>query len=226
VIDFVEAVTPVNSRGTALFLKASPDSREPADPAERRPSALMQLALAAKAGNPRAMQRLLQEVSPRVGRVVRVVLGAEHPDRDDVEQLSLLAFTHALAGFRGECEPSHYASRIAVRTAVHARHRFRKQQARFDDLAELDEPTATSTHDDAVAERRKRHVRELLGIIPPDQAEALALRVALGWSLEEIAAAADTPVNTVRSRLRLAKEALRRKIEADPSLSEELDVLP
>jgi len=187
----------------------------------------MLLADAARQGNTRAMQQLLQAVSPRVGRVVRVVLGADHPDRDDVEQLSLLAFTHALGGFRGECEPVHYASRIAVRTAVHARQRIRKQQARFDDLADLDEATATTAttaHDDALAERRKRHVRELLGIIPADQAEALALRVALGWSLEEIAAAADTPVNTVRSRLRLAKEALRRRIEADSMLSDELEV--
>jgi len=184
----------------------------------------MALADDARQGSPRALQRLLQAVTPRVGRVVRVVLGAGHPDRDDVEQLSLLAFTQALGGFRGECEPVHYASRIAVRTAVHARHRLLKQQERFDDLADVEEPTATSAHDDALAERRKRHVRELLGIIPPDQAEALALRVALGWSLEEIAVAADIPVNTVRSRLRLAKEALRRRIEADPALRDELEV--
>jgi len=184
----------------------------------------MLLAHAARDGDPRAMQRILLAVTPRVDRVVRVVLGVEHADRDDVAQLSLLAFTQALAGFRGECEPGHYASRIAVRTAVHARHRLRKQQARFDDLAELDEPSATSTHEDALAERRKRHVRELLGMIPTDQAEALALRVALGWSLEEIALASETPVNTVRSRLRLAKEALRRRIEADPLLADELEV--
>lgn len=170
------------------------------------------------------MQQLLRAVSPRIQRVVRVVLGSDHPERNDVEQLSLLAFTQALGSFRGECEPAHYASRIAVRTAVHARHRLRKQQARFDDLADYDEPTATSAHDDALAERRKRHVRELLEIIPPDQAEALALRVALGWSLEEIAVAANTPLNTVRSRLRLAKEALRRRIEADPLLCDELEL--
>ena len=72
--------------------------------------------------------------------------------------------------------------------------------------------------------RRKRIVRDLLGVIPPEQAEALALRVALGWTLEEIASASDTPLNTVRSRLRLAKEALRRRIEADPSLRDELEV--
>jgi RNA polymerase sigma factor (sigma-70 family) len=183
----------------------------------------MLLARTAQQGDARATQRLLEAVTPRIGRVIRVVLGADHPDRDDVEQLSLIAFAQALVGFRGECEPTHYASRIAVRTALHARQRFLKQQARFDDIAELEEPSATSAHDDAIAERRKRHVRELLLVIPAEQAEALALRIALGWSLEEIAAASQTPLNTVRSRLRLAKEALRRKIEADPLLADELE---
>lgn len=48
----------------------------------------------------------------------------------------------------------------------------------------------------------------------------------LGYSLDEIAEASGTPLNTIRSRLRLAKQALRRKIEADPSLLEELGVGP
>jgi len=60
--------------------------------------------------------------------------------------------------------------------------------------------------------------------LPEAQAEALALRVALGWSLKEIADATSTPLNTVRSRLRLAKEALRRRIGDDPGLADQLDV--
>jgi RNA polymerase sigma-70 factor (ECF subfamily) len=45
----------------------------------------------------------------------------------------------------------------------------------------------------------------------------------LGWSLEEVASATGVPVNTVRSRVRLAKEALRRRIEALPHLAVELE---
>ena len=204
-----------NSKGPA----ESPDFGS-----EREPSALMLAAHAARAGDARATQQLLEAVTPRIGRVVRVILGAGHPERDDVAQLALIAFTQALLGFRGECEPTHYASRIAVRTALHARRRSRARDARHDDLSEFDELGATSAHDDAMAERRKRHVRELLALIPAEQAEALALRVALGWSLEEIAAASDTPLNTVRSRLRLAKEALRKRIELDPLLRDELEL--
>ena len=55
-------------------------------------------------------------------------------------------------------------------------------------------------------------------------AEALAMRVVLGWSLEEIAAQSGAPLNTVRSRLRLAKEGMRRRIEEKPDLVEALEV--
>jgi RNA polymerase sigma-70 factor (ECF subfamily) len=48
--------------------------------------------------------------------------------------------------------------------------------------------------------------------------------VVLGWTLEEVALATGAPVNTVRSRVRLAKEALRRRIEANPRLIDDLEV--
>jgi RNA polymerase sigma-70 factor (ECF subfamily) len=65
-------------------------------------------------------------------------------------------------------------------------------------------------------------LRDVLAQIPPEQAETLSLRVVLGWSLAEIAETMGVPLNTVRSRLRLAKTALRTAIEGHPAASEEL----
>jgi len=48
------------------------------------------------------------------------------------------------------------------------------------------------------------------------------MRVVLGWSIKEIATHSGAPLNTVRSRLRLAKEALKSRIEEDPGLVEAL----
>jgi RNA polymerase sigma factor (sigma-70 family) len=206
----------------ALGAENQPSSAADAPAGEA--SATMTLALTAGAGDARAMARLLELVAPRINRVVRVVLGAGHPETEDVTQLALIGFTQALTTFRGDCQPTHYASRIAVRTAVHARRRFRAMRARFDDASEVEAINPTTPYDDAAAEHRKGLLRDLLAEIPDEQAEALALKVALGWSLEEIAAASDAPVNTIRSRLRLAKEALRRKIEADPQARDELQV--
>ena len=47
-----------------------------------------------------------------------------------------------------------------------------------------------------------------------------AMHLALGHSIEEVAAAVGAPGNTVRSRIRLAKEALRARIDGDPRLAE------
>jgi RNA polymerase sigma-70 factor (ECF subfamily) len=67
-------------------------------------------------------------------------------------------------------------------------------------------------------------LRDLLGELPREQMETLALRTLLGCSLEETALSTGVPVNTVRSRVRLAKERLRHRIEADPGLMESLGV--
>jgi RNA polymerase sigma-70 factor (ECF subfamily) len=42
--------------------------------------------------------------------------------------------------------------------------------------------------------------------------------------MQEVADATGAPVNTVRSRLRLAKEALAKRIDEDPFLAEALEV--
>jgi RNA polymerase sigma-70 factor (ECF subfamily) len=66
-------------------------------------------------------------------------------------------------------------------------------------------------------------IRELLSTLPENQAETLALRVVLGMSLGEVASATGVPLNTVRSRIRLAREALMERIEANPTLLELLE---
>lgn len=183
-----------------------------------------ELARAAGAGDAAATQELLALVWPNAVRVVAGVLGASHPDLDDVVQQSLIALVGALPGFRGECHPVGYASRIALRIALRARRRYKLDASRRELLARLtgEEEPAISTDALPLEERRRQLLRELLEDLPEEQAEALALRVVLGWSLDEVARATNAPVNTVRSRVRLAKEALRRRIEAAPELVDQL----
>ncbi len=182
----------------------------------------------AVAGDSVATGTLLRNLTPRLVRVVRAVLGGGHPDADDAIQQALIGFVQALPAFRGDCDPLGYATVIAVRAAVAARKRAHIHHARQDDGAEADEMPARhlSPSDEAAARQRKEILRELLADLPTEQAEALAMRVVLGWSLEEIAAQSGAPVNTVRSRLRLAKEGMRRRIEERPELSEALEVMP
>ena len=197
-------------------------------PAPRPFSPQLELAKVAAAGDTDATRRLLEQVSPRMLRSVQVVLGFGFSEVEDVLQQALIAFVQALPGFRGECEPVHFASRIAVRTAVLARTRSRVRRDRHDDAADVETITSDAMlpSEHARSTRRKKIVLDLLADIPDEQAESLALRFVLGWSLAEVAQSTGVPVNTVRSRLRLAKEALRRRIEANPALAEELGVDP
>jgi RNA polymerase sigma-70 factor (ECF subfamily) len=190
------------------------------------PDSSIELARIAASGDSVATGKLLRALAPRLARVVRAVLGAAHPDLDDAVQHALIGFVQALPAFRGDCDPLGYASVIAVRAALAVRKRTRTDYARRDDDAEADAMPAgkASPSDEAAAQKRKAILRELLASLPTEQAEALAMRVVLGWSLDEIAKQSGAPLNTVRSRLRLAKEGLKRRIEADHALLEALEV--
>ncbi len=203
--------------------------RDPSPTATQDDAAeLTALARLAGTGDPVATRRFLDRVWPTLSRVVNSVLGSRHPEVDDVIQQSLIAVLQALSAFRGECHPAGYASRIALHVALRARRNAAVRRTRSQTLAQISasEPDAVWPGCEVSAERRKRAMRDLLTDLPEEQADALALRVMLGWSLEDVAQATGAPLNTVRSRVRLAKEALRRRIEADPTLADALEVGP
>jgi len=179
------------------------------------------LAKAAAGGDVRATRQLLEQVAPRVARAVRAVMGPAHAEVDDATQLALIAFIQALPGFRSECPPVQFAARIAVRTAAGVRRRAGARRLGHDPSVDVD--TIEVPPEELDATRRRAAVRALLDELPEEQAEALALRLMLGWSLKEIADATSTPINTVRSRMRLAKDALRKRVAADPALAAALD---
>jgi RNA polymerase sigma factor (sigma-70 family) len=180
-----------------------------------------ELSLRAANGDLAATQELLAYVWPTLTRVAAGVLGARHAELDDAVQQSMIALVRALPAFRGECHPAGYASRITLRVALRVRRNFKRDAIRREQLEQLGtaEDSAPSTID-TLGSRRRELLRELLEDLPEEQAEALTLRVVMGWSLEEVARASGAPVNTVRSRVRLAKEALRARIDAQPALAE------
>src|SRR5690606_15982604 len=98
-----------------------------------------------------------------------------------------------------------------------ARKRARAQSERRHTFAmENDEhtpPEGMRPADNTVARRRREEVQRLIDTLPGEQAETLVLRTVLGMSLAEVAESTGVPLNTVRSRMRLAKDALRKRIE-------------
>ena len=194
-----------------------------AEPAFDRMSPLVE---AARRGELRAVEEVLGLLSQPLLRAVCALLGRDHPDVDDLVQDVLIDVAHALPSFRGECTLLHFAIRIAARKASTTRRRsvaVRGWLERFHATEAPVREAPRSPRDEALSSSRRRLLCELLGELPEAQAETMLLRALLGYSLEETATITRVPVNTVRSRLRLAKETLRRRLASDPSALELLE---
>jgi RNA polymerase sigma-70 factor (ECF subfamily) len=180
------------------------------------------IAAAAVEGDRQAARTLFAMLGPSLLRVVRGVIGAGHPDVEDVLQESMAAVHGALPGFRGQCRVAHFACRVAAQTALSARRRSR-YRTRYtpsmppEEVAELALDERSPLEARASAERVAAF-RSLLEELSEAQAEALVLHAVLGYSVEETADAQRVPINTARSRLRAALARLRERVHGDARL--------
>lgn len=190
-----------------MSFRSTSTSTRGAAAAEARAAREPELVERAVAGELDAITELLRALGPLVARTARVILGPQHPDADDVIQQSFVALIRSLPQYRAESNLSTYTSRITTRTALAARRRERRR-------AEVHESYALAQPEQLVNPREEvaSHVHALLDELVEEQAETLALRTVLGFSIDEIAEAMQVPRNTVKSRLRLAKAALRARL--------------
>jgi len=182
----------------------------------------MTTALAAPARDPRitaavggdraAAESLCRELLPRVRNLARYLLRGD-ARVDDVAQEALIAVLRGLATFRGDGRFESWVDRIVARTAFAAIRRIRAQTQPGEHAAVDDAPGA----DDGDGRDRyalRRELAEALDRLPQDQRESLVLHFAVGMTVPEIAEAVAAPIETVRSRLRLGKAALRGALGA------------
>ncbi len=180
------------------------------------------VAAAALEGDREAQRTLMATLAPHLLRAVRGVLGPLHPDVQDVLQDAMTAVHRALPNFRGQSRVVHFASRVAVQTALSARrsHGYRSRHtpiASPEEIADLARDNHSPADAHAAAERL-RAFRALLEELPEPQAEALVLHFVLGYSIGETASAQRVPLNTARSRLRNGLARLRDRLQGDPNL--------
>ena len=180
------------------------------------------------AGDRKATRSLLAAVGPAMLRAIRKVLARSTHEVEDVAQEAMEALVAALPSFRGECPVLHFARRVAVLTALANRRRLDLRAHWAADAPDQTEPdgiaAGPSPAEALVLRGRREALEALLDELPANQAEVLVLHAALGFTIDEIAGATGRPAETIRSRLRLAKQALRDRIQASPALSEILEV--
>lgn len=147
-------------------------------------------------------------------RVIRKMV-ADSADAEDLLQDALIAFLGALPRFRHSASTRHFACRVAVLTCMAYRRKQRPWYQRFwSDPNLLDELAGNEPLPSAVLSAKQQHamVRGLVERLPAPQAEVLLMHVVAELSLPEVADTLDIPLETARSRLRLAMGRLRKSL--------------
>ncbi len=161
-------------------------------------------------GNHFALRQFLRDVAPHVRSICRGIMGRGHAELEDAIQDCLVDVVRALPQFRFEADVSHYVTKIVLRRAIGIRQRSRTRSQQYAAMNSRTIPVIT--FDDGI-EARAHLVRNLLDELGEPQSTVLRLRLMLGHSIGEIASITGVSVNTVKTRLRLGKDHLRRQLE-------------
>jgi RNA polymerase sigma-70 factor (ECF subfamily) len=167
--------------------------------------------IAVVGGDRAAAQELCRELLPRVRNLVRYLLRGDSRV-DDVAQEALIAVLRGLGTFRGDGRFESWVDRVVARTTFAAIRRIRAETQPGERSAiDADAGDEGSAHGGETYVLR-RELAHALDRLPPDQRESLVLHFAVGLTVPEIAEAMAAPFETVRSRLRLGKAALREAL--------------
>ncbi len=144
-------------------------------------------------------------------------------EADDLAQDALIAVLRGLPTFRGEAPFESWADRVVVRaTFAGLKRRRRESVDRSQAEAELREARSEPAPPDDFDARRRAVA--ILDALPEEQRHAMVMRHVLEMSVPEIAADVGAPVETVRSRLRLARGRLR-ELGLGPAREEDDDAV-
>jgi len=188
-------------------------SREAAPPAGETTSAAIDPRVsAAIAGDRHAASVLLLELLPRIRNLIRYLIRGDQAV-DDIAQEAMIAVLRGLPSYRGEGSLRAYSDRIVARVALSWARRDRRQKDRERESAVQQEPSSSIESPEQYLLRRQAVAR--LDRLSYEQRHALVLHHMVGLSVPEVAQQLSVPIETVRSRLRLAQNKLRQ-IEQEP----------
>ncbi|SDW33774.1 RNA polymerase sigma-70 factor, ECF subfamily [Amycolatopsis xylanica] len=177
------------------------------------------LVLAAKSGEPGALQRLLKVIEPALVRYCRGRMGRRdfsYLSADDVAQEACLALCKMLPGYEDRGGSFYYLARaIAAKKVVDAYRAVSRDKS--EPMPELPETTLTANEPENEALHADLGARlgRLMATLPRMQQEILTSRVMAGLTVTETAAALGTTSGNVRIAQHRALRKLRAMIERD-----------
>ncbi|MFG3259978.1 sigma-70 family RNA polymerase sigma factor [Streptomyces sp. NPDC048172] len=196
----------------ALTTSVPPTSSPPVPrPRARRHSAeselaATELALAARDGDPEAVERFVRAFHRDVWRFV-AHLSCDPQAADDLAQDTFLRAFRSLPRFEGRSSARTWLLAIARRTVIDS---IRRQSSRpalsgredWQTLAEQAQPRGLPSFEEGIA------LTELLASLPEERRDAFVLTQLLGLPYDEAALGMGCPIGTIRSRVARARETL------------------
>jgi RNA polymerase sigma-70 factor (ECF subfamily) len=161
----------------------------------------------AQAGDPAALEAVLEGLAPSVRRFGMRMCKNPH-DADDVLQDTLLSIATHLPEFEGRSSLSSWVFAL-TRTACARKRRGLKNQPPVADDADARHHEGPSPEDHAADRELGGALGRALDGLPDDQREVILLRDVEGLSAAEAAEAVGISVDALKSRLHRARAALR-----------------
>jgi RNA polymerase sigma-70 factor, ECF subfamily len=180
------------------------------------PRELAPMGEAARTSSP-ADARLEGFVAAHYDRLVRLafLVCRDGPDAADAVQAGLERAWKQRAALRDDASLRSWLDRIVVREAIRVSSRRRTLLGRILGSRQRDDEAPDPPDTRAEAALAWTDVREAYGRLSPDQRAVVALHLWAGYSVQETAELVGAPIETVRSRLRLARERLRQDLKDD-----------
>lgn len=161
-----------------------------------------------------AFRQLFDHFAPRVKSYLMGLNLASEP-ADDVLQEVMIAIWNKAASYR----PEKAAVSTWIFTIARNKHidRIRREKYSLYDSGDINVAETEATEHDVADEQlltmqRKRAVQAALATLPEDQKRVISMSFLKEMAHAEIAAALDLPLGTVKSRIRLGFQRLRKEL--------------
>jgi len=165
----------------------------------------------AASGNTEAFEKIYRAASTFVYTIALRITN-NRDDAEDVTQEVFIKVYKNLGKFRFHSSFKTWIYRIAVNTAINTCREKAKEMGRsneeIEDITDMNQYPAQEIETAYDNKDNEKHISSLLKILNPDQRACIVLREIEGLNYKEIAEVLKVKINTVRSRLKRAREAL------------------
>ena len=206
---------PIADRRREPARAGSPDGSGPES--DNAPPSLDELVVDARAGCPRAFERIYVALAGQVASYLRWHRASD-PDglTNDVflqVHRNLDRFEGDVSGFRS------WLFTIAHHRMIDDRRRANRQPSVQREIDDDDDLGLGNVEEDAFAALAHDEVRDLLAVLSPDQRDVVLLRIVADLSVEQVARLTGRREGAVKALQHRALAALRRHLDARPALA-------